>query len=334
MTETTAPALPYQHESPWLKLGHDITTATTVEEALRAAGLDWTISLHDMYYNKENLVDRPDFDITVPVGDRFVHVPQRRVVVRDQDHLILGTVGTAYQPLQNHEAFSVLDVAVKEFGVRFVAGGAYGPAQRAWLLASLPETAQIVDGDHVYPYFLVSTGHDGATPYLATPTPYRPICGNSVDLAYSAGFKDCSFRLTHVKSAAERLEQVKDMVEAMLTAFKNATDLFKRMAATKINRVELEEYVNDVLGIEPGDQVKGVIERRRARILELAESGKGATLAYRTVWTAYNAVTEYVDHVRPAEATEKSRQSANEAALFGRMTLLKARALNLARALV
>jgi hypothetical protein len=43
---------------------------------------------------------------------------------------------------------------------------------------------------------------------------------------------------------------------------------------------------------------------------------------------AYNAVTEYVDHVRPADAkTASARDKANISAIFGSGDALKARAL-------
>jgi hypothetical protein len=53
------------------------------------------------------------------------------------------------------------------------------------------------------------------------------------------------------------------------------------------------------------------------------------------VWSVYNAVTEYFDHVRPAEASSVSgRQRANESALFGGNADVKALALVKARQLV
>jgi phage/plasmid-like protein (TIGR03299 family) len=320
----------YQEADPWQRLGTDIKQATSVAEALQLAGLDWTVSVHDLYYAKtsyEPATGEPSEDL--------IEVPMRKVVVRDQDSRILGTVGTAYKPMQNHEAFAVLDAAVSEFGVRFVAGGAYGPSQRSWLLARLPEDITIVDGDMVCPYFLVSTGHDGATPFLSVPTPYRPYCGNSLDLAFLRGFKDAAVRLTHSTDPKQNLDQVADMVESLLSSFRQATTAFRQMARTgPLSMETIQLAVDDILGIEPGDEVKGVTERRRARILELVDKGKGHDLARRSAWAVFNAVTEYVDHVRPAEATAKSQRSANEAALFGRNALLKARAFAITKALV
>jgi phage/plasmid-like protein (TIGR03299 family) len=327
MTEQNA--RPYQQQSPWHRLGTDISQAATVAEALQLAQLDWTVSLHDLYWEKQS-----EAHYLGEVKAELIHVPQRKVVIRDTDRKILGTVGNTYVPLQNHEAFSVLEVAIQEFGVKLVAGGTYGTSLRSWLLARLPDDATIVEGDTVCPYFLVSTGHDGATPYVAVPTPFRIACANALDVAVGHGYREMLVRLTHTKDAAKKLDTVSDMVESVLTSFKRLTLLFQGLAKHQVPMGDLHDYIDAVLGIEEGDAVKGVLERRRAELRRLITEGKGNDLAPRTAWAAYNAVTEYVDHVRPAEATAKTVQTANEQALFGRNALLKHRALVLAKGLV
>jgi phage/plasmid-like protein (TIGR03299 family) len=333
MTEQTTTSA-YQHADPWHRLGKDLSTATSVAEALQLAGLDWTVSLHDTYwYNERSHMGLTGVE-SENTDDKYVHVPQRKVVVRNSDQKILGTVGNAYVPLQNAEAFSVLDLAIREFGVKLIAGGTHG-TQRAWILARLPEEAEVVDGDTVCPYFLVSTGHDGATPYVAVPTPFRIACANSLDIAIGQGFRDMTVRLTHTKDAATKLTQVSDMLTSVLTSFQQVTARFKKLARSgPLFQPEINAYIDDVLGIEDGDEVKGVMERRRDRIRELVTTGKGAELAPRSAWAVYNAVTEYVDHVLPAEVTAKRQVTANEAALFGRNALLKNRALTLTKGLV
>ena len=112
-----APPNAYQPQTPWQAIGTHRSHFDSVEEAMREAKLDWKVGLDPLY--------RPvEFDES---GNptRYREIPDRFAVVRDSDHRYLGTVGGTYHPLQNAEAFSPLDVAVREFGVQITGAGAF-----------------------------------------------------------------------------------------------------------------------------------------------------------------------------------------------------------------
>jgi phage/plasmid-like protein (TIGR03299 family) len=306
-------AMAYVGQTPWHRLGTQTLGFGSVEEAMRAAHLDWKVACEPLF---------------VRHGDSYETLLNRRAVVRDVDRTVLSTVGMDYVPFQNAEAFSVLDEAVSSLGVKIETAGALGRGEKVWMLAKLPKAMEVVKGDKVEGYFLVATSHDGRMPYVAMDTPIRVVCQNTLTLALRSG--KSVIKLRHVKSSADRFEEAQKMVTLVAKGFKDQVESYKKLAARKVTRPRLEAYVDRVLGIPEGVPAVGVAGKQRAAILELADSGKGVDFAKGTAWAAFNAVTEYVDHFRLSVKSAKRMKSADESALFGPLAKLKARAFELA----
>lgn len=309
-------AMAYQGEMPWHKLGTKVDSLKSVEAALKAAHLDWNVKLKKLYYSG------PD--------KKAIVVPSRRAVVRDVDHALLATVGSDYEAVQNSEAFAILQPACKELGVTIETAGALGKGDRVWMLGKLPKSFHPVAGDRVDGYFLVVSGHNGWTALTARPTPVRVVCANTLAVALST--TDAVVNLRHTKDVGTELDKAAKMVTNLVKTLKETNESFASLAAKKLTADETRDYINKVLGID--DAAKGVSASRRETILQLVETGKGVEFAPKTAWAAFNAVTEYVDHVRPAEAKAPLMiKRANQSALFGTNMRLKQKALTLARQL-
>lgn len=316
-------AMAYQGETPWHQLGVKADSIPDVDTALKLGTLDWEVKLQPIVTGNPRTVD----------PDVYIRVPNRQAVVRMTLHpYVLGTVGMSYQPLQNRPAFEVLDLAVQEFGVQIETCGALGEGERVWMLAKLPKTLTVTDGDTVEGYFLISTGHDGATPYTARPTPVRVVCRNTLDLAIL--HSKAIIRLTHAGNTTDKLKLVQKMIKDLIHTMTITGETFTRMAQRELNEHEMKAYVEAVLSIEDGSAVAGVLAKRRDTILHLAYNGTGVDFSPGSLWNGYNAFTEYVDHVRPMEVNPVKKQRANESALFGANAALKARALGLAEQLI
>jgi phage/plasmid-like protein (TIGR03299 family) len=305
---------------------------TSVDQALKAANLDWNVTLEPMY---------------LKVGGKEIKSRFRRAVIRDIDGAELGTVGEGYHAVQNSAAFEILQPACEEFGVTIESAGAIKGGARVWMLAKLPEvTMQPVPGDDVRGYFLIMTGHDGTLSHHSMPTPIRVVCKNTLNAATGLGegnrVKGATFTIRHSKSAGERLDAAKTLVTDMIGALKETGDTFADMARLKMSADDVIAYIESVFpNPNPKEPVSTVLSKRRATVAELVFTGKGAALAMSetggepNAWAAYNAVTEYFDHVRPAEAkTVSGKRNANEAAIFGGNADLKMLALKRAAALV
>jgi len=314
-------AMAYQGETPWHLLGQKSEFITSVQDFMAEAQLNWNVELLPMFYPRSinGLEPRPE------------QVPNRKAVVRSSDGVCLGTVGDSYQPLQNSEAFEVLQPAIDEFGVEIETAGALGKGERVWMLAKLPNTFEPVAGDAVGGYFLITTGHDGATPYVAKPTPIRVVCQNTLNMTQ----KDKAIvRLSHTRTGKAQLDMVAELIANLVASLEATNQSFASLAAKRMDKDEVVAFIRKTLGIpEEASLEKGVMARRVDAMVNLAFHGTGIDTDGQTTnaWNVYNSVTEYVDHQRLAEAKNvKAIMRAAESAVFGTNDLLKARALDLA----
>lgn len=316
-------AIAYQGETPWHKLGTRLASMTSPDMAMQAAKLDWTVSLADMYYGADRVKSK-----------------MRRAVIRDLDGAELGTVGMEYKPIQNVEAFSILNDVCRDFGVTIEVAGALGNGARVWMLAKLADGIQPIPGDNINGYFLISKAHDGTSSLIGRPTPVRVVCANTLGAAMQSGVD--IIRIQHSKSAPQRIDAAARMVTAMVGAMKQTEKTFAEMARTYMTAQDVINYIETVFpNPKPDQELSKTLDARRSTVAHLVFNGKGADLAMSltdgkpNAYAVYQAVTEYFDHVRPAEAKASSAKlSANESAVFGANAIVKAKALTLARQLV
>lgn len=310
------PMMAYVGETPWHRLGFK-QDVMNVREAIKAASLDFNVELRPLYTQKAD--------------GSFEPVATRRAVVRDVDGRILATVGSSYHPIQPLEAFSVLDEAVKEFGLKIETAGALGRGERIWMLAKMPQAVEVVPGDKLEAYVYIVNNYDGFRQHEARFTTVRVVCANT-DGAACREAKPF-FKIAHRKGAVDRLKEMQSMVTGFVAALKETGDTFRKLAAHRMTAKDINAYIDAVLDIKEGDVLATAAERRRDRIRELATgAAKGSEFAPKSAWAAFNAVTEYVDHNRDGVYMPNRLKSADTSALFGVKAAMKARALKLAMA--
>ena len=315
-------AIAYAGESPWHRLGthvDDDKVITSVPHFLEAANLDWDVELLPVFYTDK------------AVSNRRIEL-NSRAVVRITDRQLLSTVSADYQPLQNADAFEVLQPAIDTHGLRIEVAGALGVGDRVWMLAKLPHSIEVVKGDELKTYMLVMTGHNGWTAFTARLTQIRAVCENTLSIAQ----RDGAFcRLNHVSTSVDKLAQVAKVITEMVAGSERLGAIYQKMAQTRQRAEEAKAYVERVLQFPTVGEATPTLVRRRDKIVELGQTGRGADLAPETLWSSYNGITEYVDHVRPTEVkAERTIRAANTSAVFGANAALKARALTVAQDIV
>jgi hypothetical protein len=102
--------------------------------------------------------------------------------------------------------------------------------------------------------------------------------------------------------------------------------IFNRMALHKVTDRELMQYVKTLIPDNPEADSNTRTENLRNKILDLHESQQDARMHRGTLFGAYNAVTELVDHFSSSEDANKRLKSM----WFGGGERLKQRAFSLA----
>jgi phage/plasmid-like protein (TIGR03299 family) len=318
-------AIAYIGSTPWHGLGTRLRgdVRYSVEQVLAAAHLDWTVAVEPIF-NAD--------------GTRL-HKGQ--VVRRTSDSRELAIVGPAYTAVQNREAASIFDIAISEYGASIEVAGALGDGEVCWALARLAggDVDVTGQGDSVNGYALLKWGHDGSTGVNGSATAIRVVCQNTLALAASSD-KATFAKIRHTASAQDRIKQARSLFTGLTKTLVATGDTFAQLASKRLTSAQIIAYVEAVFPGEAG-VVSDTLKARRATVSQLVFNGVGVQQATAltggdpNAWSVYNAVTEYFDHVRPAEAQSvNGRDNANVSALFGGNADIKARALVQARQLV
>lgn len=273
-------------ETPWHRLGTKLPEAFTAAEALQHGGLDYTVE---------------------KVGLQTVDgakVPNRFALRRTDTKAVLGVCAGMYQPLQNRDAFAFFDGAFGKDKARYEVAGVLGAGERVWLLAKLPGEFEAVKGDAVSKFLLLTNGFDTNEPVRARFTPVRVVCQNTLSLAL--GQTASEVRVQHIGNVKAKLEIAGNLLRSAGVYFNETQDLFRGFAKYGMKQAELSGYFAEVITGDRSANVNELHPVTRNRILkvqELNETGVGHEIkgVRGTLWGAYNAVTEYVDHFKTSE---------------------------------
>ncbi len=304
-------AMAYFGPTPWHRLGTRLDKPATAAEAIAAAGLDYTVALKDL----------ETADLTP--------VPQRKATVRTDTGEVLGVVGNHYRPVQNSECFGFLDAVVADGSLRYHTAGALGQGERVWMLAKLPGEIRLNDSEDVTDKFLLlSNSHDGSSSLRVFFTPIRVVCANTLAAAERRGFGQ-GVSIAHRGDLTTKIGEAQAVLGLAKRFYDDAAEKMQRLAGYYPTRPQLDDYFRSLYP-DPVEGNRKRAENTRHTLMQLFEHGRGQQIpATRlTAWSAFNAVTEYVDHhrtTRSGSPTERSSQRLRSA-WFGSGARLKHKA--------
>jgi phage/plasmid-like protein (TIGR03299 family) len=278
-------------KSAWHRLGQVLPESFTAETALREANMDWTVSLQQMFLANGT------------------QVPNKRAVIRDDTSDILGVVGNKYTPLQNRSAFGFFDAVFGEDKARYESAGVLGDGQRVWMLARLPESFDVLPGDAVGQYLLLTNSHDGSAPVTGIFTPIRVVCANTLGQALRSADDSETIRVYHTVNAEARLKLAGELLGKAGVFFNEAKAKFSYLSTIQVGSRDLTKYLTAVVSDHDSVRYDDLSTRSKNvvdEIRNLHDGGLGSEIrgVRGTLWGAYNAVTEYVDHRRTQDNIE------------------------------
>jgi phage/plasmid-like protein (TIGR03299 family) len=299
----------YTGATPWHGLGEKLEAAPTISEAIEASGLNWEVGTKDL--------------VTVD-GEE---VPAR-ATYRKTDNSILGVVGPRYVPLQNKDAFEWFQPFVDAGECSLHTGGSLSNGQKVWVLAQLNrDPSEIVSGDEVQKFILLSNSHDGTTAIRVGYTPIRVVCVNT--LAFAHNHADSKLlRIRHTQSAQGKLDNVRDIMDNINAQFEATAEQYRFLASRDFNQRDVQKYVKVLLGIDkkPEEDIKTRTRKIMDEILGTIEGPKQSMPGVRgTWWAAYNGFNEYLNYTKGRNTNNRL-----ESLWFGQNGTDNNKALNLA----
>jgi len=266
-------------KAPWHGLGAVLKDHPSLEDGLRLAGLDWTVRRERLYTAGGQ--QAPAF-----------------AVVRESDGRVLGAVGERYRPLQNSDAFAWFAPFLQAGEASLETAGSLADGARVWVLARLNRAPlEVVPGDDVVKYLLLSNSHDGSLAVRVGFTPERVVCANTLSAAH-AGRGSQLVRLRHCSGLKRNLANVRETIDRVNACFEATAEQYRRLAVRGINQADLKRYVSRVLEApeRPGARLANIIEK----ITGLVEAGAGndGARVRGTYWAAFNGVSHWLSHER------------------------------------
>ncbi|MDY7107967.1 MAG: DUF932 domain-containing protein [Planctomycetota bacterium] len=281
----------YYGDPPWHGLGTRLDKPATSAEAIKAANLDWQVTLKPLLAFDEAG--------TAPAKQRLAVV--REDLWGQANCPVFGVVYAGYTPLQNAEAFAFFDSLVGNKTAIYHTAGALGQGERVWILAKLPDEIRVVGDDIAEKYLLLSTGHDGRTSVQLRFTPVRVVCNNTLSMALQ---RDAGVSVAHTPELFRGLRDAKVALGLIQRRYGEIERSFQRLAQVPMTGSRLDDYLRlvfpDPRNRDDETQLRHVLEHRQAAARHFAEGpGNDAKDVQGTLWAAYNGVTGYIDYGRP-----------------------------------
>ena len=288
-------------QTAWHREGHELTEAPDLDRAIQLIEADYTVE------------KRPtQFECKTPDGDTYLKKSDAAfVTVRTDTQVELGAVGSSYTPLQNADAFRVLEPLLDTGVATLETGGVLRDGADAWMmvrwdLAQFGPITQRTFGDELKPFGLLANNHSGRRGVLLQDTNVRVVCANT--LGWAEGATERRVVVKHSSEVQARvIEAATGLWHNVVSRYEKLAEQYELLRSTMLTEAEFKSAVLDAVAPDPREAKKFnpearlaelVVQRavkKRSELHRLWMEGKGHT-GEPSAWFAYNAVVEAVDH--------------------------------------
>ena len=278
----------YAGEAPWHKMGIAVESALTSADAIRMAGLDWTVTSQPIQV----------------VGGATIE--GMKANVRSSDQKVLGVVTDRYKVVQNAEAFAFTDMLLGE-GVKYETAGSLSSGKRVWLLAKM-ETATVC-GDAVEPYLVFTNSHDGTGAVKVAVTPIRVVCQNTLTLALSSAKRTWSTK--HCGDIQGKMDDAKRTLGFATAYVESLKEESEKLTEIVVLAPQFADFVMKMFPTDSKMSQRQVenVERQRRALAELYNHKDDIQKFHGTAYGVLNAVADYMVHFLPARQSKNYREN-------------------------
>lgn len=303
-------------QKAWHGLGQIVENYPTSAEAIKFAGLDYTVEKRPLFtYDNENFAgsqqeDDNTGDIIIPE----IKVPNFYATVRTDNQAVLGVVGREYEVVQNVDAFTFFDSIIGCDSIFYETAGALGQGERIFITAKLPSYIKVGSDDLIEQYLFLTTNHNGMGSITAAFTPIRIVCNNTLNAAMRNHSN--SVKIRHTTNVKDRLTQAHKVMGLANKLSVQMEGIFNQWAKVRITDPEVKKLIQ--LALVPNKEVLQNINADKVDELSTAftnivdrvydyamsDSTQQTDTTRGTLFGAYNAVSGYFQNVRSYKTEE------------------------------
>lgn len=286
--------------TPWHHEGTLLTEAPSLDEGLRVAGLDFEVEVRPLYTRVHQYPGVPIYG--------YQSAGRACATVRTDRETVLGIVSERYQPLQNRDAFGVLEPLLDAGLASLETGGSLRGGRDVWVLVRFNVDSPLVRevfADEIVPFGLVSNNHAGQRKVIVQETPIRVVCANTLGIAVNK--RERALGVRHTASVEARtVEAAKQLWSGLIERYEAAARQYEVLKARHLDTALFRKLVLDTMARIPSrlerpgltsrqEVARARIVERRNRIEHLWEHGAGHR-GDHSMYEAYNAAVESLDH--------------------------------------
>lgn len=317
--------------TPWHGLGQPVPPDASLDDWAKLGHVDWMVAESPVNFN-------------IPGGFRDSMIPaemlNRKVLYRTDTMDPLSIVSVGYRVVQPIEILEFYRDLIHNNNFTMETVGSLDEGRRVWAMAKMGDGFTLPGDDTVIPYCLLMTSYDTSLATTLMFTSVRVVCNNTLEFAVAKGDDSeestSVFKVPHTEDFdAAALKFESGLID---DSWKEYSELCAEMSRYTLPSTEAVEFFTkciftvDQLRYTPWDELPAAQLKAYAAIMEGYLSGRGAKIraAHNTLWGALNAVTEYVDHNKPAY----NQNNRFKASLSGAGRVLKQKAWGIAKKLL
>lgn len=293
---------------PWDAMGGGLTVkgAKTVEAALKAKGLDYTVEVREAKTGNWVPSAAHGEGAALLAKRDTLKAPHFQALVRpmpDGSEKVLAFTRKRYTPQQNVNVFQPAEYLVSEFGASIVGAADYRGGEKSIMVVELPETIALTgrkgDRDPVTLNLVITNDHAGNAAITYALTPLRVPCTNVLPAVVKGA--DRVWKISHTPNAQERIDLAADAIKRALVYAQAFQAEAQGMIDHDMTDAMFSRMVQRLYPVKSSDEgVKAARRRELHAKLEAMWNGGAAIEGIEgTRWAGYNVVTEYLDHMRP-----------------------------------
>lgn len=247
----------------------------------------------------------------VVVGrDVFVPVPDHKLIVRNDNDLVLGVTSDQFSLIhhggkQRASMEMILD-AFTEGGAKFETAGSCREGRMVWALLYLDEPYKVPgDSSEHLPFVALLNPHDGSGACKLTRTQVRVVCWNTFQMASAEGDRHgLQFSFRHVGDVQSRIEDAKAALVGLREETVQYVELAESMMQLRADDSAMAKFISEFLpsptenGEVVSDRVEANVTKARGMFRHLYLDSPTTEGVRGTAWGLVQASTEYLDHAR------------------------------------
>ena len=233
--------------------------------------LDWQVSKRQLFF----------LDHTgAPVA-----YDQKMAVVREDNNCPIGVVAPSYEPLQNEDLKQLVAPMVEEGVLTIENQGFLSKGAKVFIQLQVNKEFEVI-GESYKGYLTLLNSHNGTASVAIGPAMQRVICSNTFQAAYN----DIGEKFRHTEGVTERVLNTTAITNFVDEAMKVYASKVETLATTRCTGAQFREALETIYN-KPVDKMRDSFV---SQLNNLFYNGKGNE--GRTMYDAFNAITEYATH--------------------------------------